>query len=73
MIDAQGISRSDFHARETPPNAKPLTFFESVELSAWILSEIYKVKARKAHCAEDRQGVVGLHDCYDQYIPMTHC
>lgn len=61
--DAQEMQRTKLYAREVPPNAKTLTFFDCLEQRTQLPLETDQVRAGTADCAEDGKGVMGLSDC----------
>ena len=64
--NAQRIQRTVLSAKEVPPSAKILTFFDTTEPRIWLPVGVNKSELG-SDCAEGGKGVMGLRDCYDQH------
>lgn len=63
---AQRIQRTVLNAKEVPPNAKIVTFFDTIEPRIWLPVGVNKSELG-SDCAEGGKGVTGLSDCYNQH------
>ena len=65
------IQRTVLSAKEVPPNAKTLTFFDTTEPKIWLPVGVNKSELG-SDCAEGGKGVMRLSDCNNQH-GAQHC
>lgn len=63
------IQRTVLNAKEAPPKAKTLTFFDTIEPRLWLPVGVNKSELG-SDCAEGGKGVTGLSDCYNQHSSL---